>query len=403
MTRLRLQRQRGFSLVELGVALVVVGVIGLLIGRWVVASRVPATVEAVQRQLNEAQAAVEGFVLANHRLPCPAADASGAEACGTATAVFFPWRTLGVGSALGGLHYGVNRGGGADLAVLPLALVSPDLNQNFTDVPPAAMPTTDATAQAAATQVQGLITAAATQRSLVNGLDWCRVLRTFAANTGAAGVLNAGNITSSLPVAFVLVHPGLNRQFDGNNVVGAGGSFRFDLPGREQDALYDDVALAVGPSDLSARLGCVARMSASQGAAQAAFAQYDTTRLVQEYWSLRVYDIDTAESEVDGAETGVTMAAMGLALTATSAAVGLASAANTEGLTAFAVVIQIANVAIAVTETVLAAEDLAEARQDLVDAQAKLVATNAYATQTYNTLAQTLTRSLALDQKGLNP
>lgn len=395
--------QRGFSLIELGVALVVIGIVGLLIGRWVVTARAPATVQEIQRQLNEAQTAVEGFVLAQHRLPCPAANTSGAEACITPDARHFPWRTLGVSSEMAGLLYGVNRGGGFDLAALPLALVSPDLNVDFVDVPPTTMPTSDAAVQTAADQVQVQIAAAKTQRTLVNGLDWCRVVRTFAGNTGATGILNAGNLALSFPVAFVVVHPGVNRQFDGNNALGLGGSFRYDLPGREQDAQYDDNVLAVGPADLSARLGCVTRLSAAQAAAQAAFAQYDTTRLVQEYWSLRVADIQTAESGVIDAETGVTMAAMGLALTTTSAAVGLASAANTEGLTTFAVAIQLANIGLATAETVLAAEDLKEAKQYLKDMQTKLIAANAYVAVTYGTLEKALAHSVLLDQKGLNP
>lgn len=396
-------RQRGFSLIELGVSLVVIGIIGLLIGRWAVTARAPATVQDIQRQLSEAQAAVEGFVLAEHRLPCPAADTAGKEACGASDARLFPWRALGVSSQMGGLHYGVNRGGGFDLAVLPVALVSPDLNVDFAGVPPTPMPTVDAAVQTAADQVQSQIAAAKTQRTLVNGLDWCRVARAFAGNTGATGVLKAGNITRSLPVAFVLAHPGVNRQFDGNNALGVGGSFRYDLPGREQDAQYDDDMLAVGPADLSARLGCVARLSAAQAAAQTAFAQYDTTRLVQEYWSLRVADIETAEDGVDGAETGVTMAAVGLALATTGTVLGIASAANTEGVTAFLLVMQVANVAVATTETVLAVQDLKQAQDDLEAARIKLIATNSYVTQTYVTLEKALAQSLSLDKKGLNP
>ncbi len=202
-------------------------------------------------------------------------------------------------------------------------------------------------------------------------------------------------------MAYTLVHPGLNGQFDGNNRVGAGGSWRFDLPGRVQDEGFDDIGLAVGPADLSARMGCVARLSAAQASAQAAFAQYDTTRVMQEYWSLREFDVTTAEDGVSGAETGVAMAAMGLAISTTSTLVGLASAANTEGLTVYAVAIAAVNMAVAVTETVLAAQDLVDAQQALVDSRAKLVATSPYAAGVYGALADALSQSIALDTKGL--
>ena len=289
MSSRTLRRQRGFSLVELAVSLVIAGILGILIWRWTVAAQQPATLQAMQAQLSEAQAAIEGFVLVKHRLPCPANDTAGVEACGTSSAVMLPWRTLGMSSDGSRLHYGVNRGGGADLAALPAAEASPDLNIEFSGVPITLVPlstranteaglasgsaSASAAAAVAATQAQSLIAQAKAKRTLVNGLDWCRVLRRFDSTAGAAGTLMAGNIGGALPVAYIVVHPGANGQFEGSNVVGNGGSWRYDLPGREQDAQYDDLSLAVGPGDLSARLGCVARLGAAQAAAQTAFAQ----------------------------------------------------------------------------------------------------------------------------------
>lgn len=397
-------RQRGFSLVEMGVVMVVVGIIGVIAWRWVATSQAPMARPEMQRQLNEAQAGVEGFLLSQHRLPCPSSDAGGTESCGDATAVHFPWRTLGMGSEFAALHYGVNRGGGADLAAVPAAQDWPELGLTFTEVP--VFPDLDpvpADVTAAGARVAASYAAAVARRTVVNGLDWCPVARRYAANTAAAGVLRAGSTGGSVPVGFVIAHPGENRQFDGNNAVGASATFRFDLPGRSQDLNYDDLMLAVGPGDLGARLGCAARLSEAQSAIQGTYSAYDTARVMQQYWSLLRFDIDQAESAVDGAESGVALAAMGLALATTSAVLSIASAANTEGVTTFIVVMAAVNVAASIAETVLAAQDLEAAQEDLVAARAKLEAGNAYAIHIYNTLADALDNAVVIDQKGLTP
>ena len=424
MMKRSLRREGGFSLVELAVAMVIIGVLGIFVWRWVVSTREPMQRPAMMGQLSQAQAAVEGFVLANHRLPCAAAGTNGNESCGDATAVLLPWRLLGLSSEFGRLHYGVNRGAGWDLAVVPnLALrpedgVAPDLNIDFTGMPgfpgyPATLEvpvTTSAATVAAAGRATAAIAAAKARRvstggvvAPANGLDWCRVLRRFAANPAAPGALRVGNVAASLPVAFILAHPGENGAFDGNNAVGAGGTWRFDFPGRPQDNNFDDLALAVGPADLSARIGCAARLSEMQATAQGAYAAYDNARVMQEYWKLRVFDIESSESAVQGAQTGVALAAMGLALATASGVLSIASAANTEGVTAFVVVMAAVNVGLSIAETVLAAEELAEAEAALVVSREKQAAADAYAAQLYDTFADTLNLAVKLDVKGLNP
>lgn len=411
------RRENGFSLVELAVAMAIIGLIGIFIWRWVVSTREPMQRPAMLHQLSEAQAAVEGFVLRNSRLPCAAAGTNGNESCGDAAAVRLPWRTLGLSSEFGRLHYGVNRGGGWDLAEIPNLVarpadaVSPDLNIDFTGMPdlptyPSTLETpvsASAAVVAARDRVNTAKTDASARRATVNGLDWCRVLRRFAANPAAAGVLTAGNVANSVPVAFVLVHPGENGVFDGNNVVGAGGSWQFDFPGRPQDNNFDDLSLAVGPADLAARIGCAARLSEMQAVAQGAYAAYDNARVMQEYWKLRVFDIESSESAVQGAKTGVALAAMGLALATASGVLSIASAANTEGVTAFIVVMAAANVGLSIAETVLAAQELVEAEAALEVSKQKQAAADTYAVQLYDTFTSTLNHAISLDTKGLNP
>lgn len=398
-------RQVGLSMVELGVAMAIVGVIGIITWRWVADTRAPMERSAIISQLAEAQAAVEGFVLANHRLPCAASSTNGAEDCGntSAAAVLLPWRALGLPSRMGQLHYGVNRGASLDLASTPAASAFPDLNINYSPNIPVLALSTDAGVNAAAASVTAAITAANDRRAAINGLDWCRVVRHLAADPTVAGVLSAGNLTASISVAFVIAHPGANGVFEGSNVAGGAAGFRFDLPGRAQDNNFDDLSVAVGPGDLAARIGCVARLGAMQAAAQGAYTAYDNVRVVQEYWSLRVFDIEQAESALEGAETGVIMAAMNAALAAGSAALSVASAANTEGITIFGLVLAAANVVTAGFEVGFAAADLIEAQQALQDSKDKEVASRAYVIEVFKTFTQALTTANQLDEKGLNP
>lgn len=399
--------QGGFSLVELAVALVIMGVIGIAAWRWVASTRAPLERSALIGQLAQAQAAVEGFILAQHRLPCATASTDGLEQCSNAgaSAVLLPWRTLGLSSRFGQLHYGVNRGGGFDLASLPSALASPDLGIDFGPAIPVLALSTEAAVNTAADAVTAAIAAAQFRRSQVNGLDWCRVVRQFAAHPDpqAAGALTVGNTKDSMAVAFVIAHHGVNGVFEGHNVLHGASGWRFDFPGRAQDHTFDDVSVAAGPSDLSARLGCVARLGAMQAAAQGAFTAYDNARVVQEYWALRVFDITQAESALGSAETGVTMAAMNLALATTSGALSTASAANTEGVTAFGTFMALANITAAGAELVLAIEDVEEATDLLKASKAKEKAFRDYVTRIYGDFTQALNAAVRLDKKELNP
>ncbi len=402
------KQQSGFSLVELAVVMAIVGVIGVIAWRWLASTREPLQRPAIVSQLVEAQVAVEGFVLAQSRLPCAASNINGSEDCDTATAIYLPWRTLGLSSRFGQLHYGVNRGGtGLNLAPKHGTLerlVSPDLNLTYSGIPSADtdLPN-DANVTIALGKVADAMAATAQRNADPNGLDWCRMLRRFAANPSASGVLQAGNATASMPVAFVIAHPGLNQVFEGSNVVGGVGGRQFDFPGRAQSSDFDDISIAVGPADLAGRIGCATRLSAMQAAGQAAYTAYDNALLVQEYWSLRVFDIEQANSAVKGAESGVTLAAVNLALAVGSAALSIASASNTEGITIFGIALAAANAVTAGVEVGLAAVDLVEAKAALQASIDKEAAVRAYVIQLYETLAQAMNDAVLLDRKGLNP
>lgn len=100
---MRTMRERGFSLVELAIVLVVVG---LMIGGLLTPLSVQIEqrrVSETQRALDEAREALIGFALRNGYLPCPAVSAeNGLEdraggACRNGKRQgFIPWATLGV-------------------------------------------------------------------------------------------------------------------------------------------------------------------------------------------------------------------------------------------------------------------------------------------------------------------
>ena len=400
-------RQAGLSLVELAVSLAIVGILGVIAWRWVASTREPLQRPAIMGQLAEAQAAVEGFVLARGRLPCAAATTGGAEACGNAAAVLLPWRDLGLSSRFSQLRYGVNQAGGYNLAGTPANMVRPNLGFDYAQgillKPQNSVMDLALDRLYGTPTIVGAIPAAVLRNGSdgLNGLDWCRVLRRYAADQAPpAGLLTATNPedATSIPLAFIIAHPGINNVFEGNNT-----GTSFDFPGRAQTNTFDDLAVGVGPGDLSARIGCVARLSAMQAAAQGAYTAYDNARVVQRYWALRVFDIAQAKAAKESAETGVILAAMNLALAAGCAALAVASAANTEGLTIAGVALSIANAVTAGVEVGLAAVDLTEAQQAEQDSIAKEAASRLYLAHVYDSFSGALNAATLLDTKGLNP
>lgn len=96
-----MKAQRGFSLVELAIVLVI---IGLMIGGLLT----PLSVQMEQRRINDTQRALDetreallGFAIRNGYLPCPAISASNGTEHRSGTACvkrsgYIPWATLGV-------------------------------------------------------------------------------------------------------------------------------------------------------------------------------------------------------------------------------------------------------------------------------------------------------------------
>lgn len=102
------RRQQGFTLVEIAIVLMIVG---LLLGGMLVplsAQMEQQKVSATEKQLDEAREALIGYAVANGRLPCPADPtvATGQPSAGIArtppctngnSSGVLPWATLGIG------------------------------------------------------------------------------------------------------------------------------------------------------------------------------------------------------------------------------------------------------------------------------------------------------------------
>lgn len=92
------RRARGFTLIEIAIALVVVAA---LAGGALAALRAQTAYTRsaqVREQLRTAREAILAFAVANGRLPCAASDAAGAESVPCGQRGFLPWAVLGVGS-----------------------------------------------------------------------------------------------------------------------------------------------------------------------------------------------------------------------------------------------------------------------------------------------------------------
>jgi len=223
------RRIDGFSMMEMSIALAIAGLVSLAV--WQI---VPRAIEAgrgadapAAGKLSVARRALEGYAVAEHRLPCADANGDGREDCG-ATGEALPWQTLGVDKPATDIRY-----------------------------EPAAALTTRAPAEAHQPTGSGQ------QRQ--NTLDYCAALRNAIASNSGGGV-RVGSQGPGAEVAFAIAAPGANGRFEGPHRNANG----FALPG-EAGADGDDRVQSASPAALATRLDCPARLARSNlGGHQAA-------------------------------------------------------------------------------------------------------------------------------------
>ena len=303
--------QTGFSLLELAIGLAVTGVSGLLLWQLLPVSRQVAGGAPEQQLLRRVQDTLEGYVLSQSRLPCPAPDANGVESCGTGGVVvagFLPWSTLGLSRTDGRLKYAVYRVTGSDLAASGAL--------SYAGYLPPDMPPVEAHSP----------------RTTRNGLDFCQSLRQAVASPSAT--LGGGVGAGGVPVAYLLVSPGANGQFDGLNaaVQPGPGPVAFELPGRASSPTYDDQMAASGLAELSERLACPERLGSVNAKARSAYVAYDLAQNALMFQAYRGFVYRVRHTDTIFASFNVALSAAEVAITVANGLTSLSLAANSVGI-----------------------------------------------------------------------
>ncbi|HEV2612301.1 MAG TPA: hypothetical protein VGU61_18710 [Noviherbaspirillum sp.] len=361
---------RGHTLVELALAMMIAGLIGLAL--WQLVPRVkslPAVARLTATPLQTAEQALQGYVLIHGRLPLPASTPGGAEdATFAGTTGWLPVQTLGI-TLRAPIRYGVYR---APSNLIPEdADLATAKNRYVQMLPP------------------GAVSAG------INGLDFCAALINAQRTPGAS--LTAG--TPAAPIAYGLAVAGSDGQFAGLNTTAG----RFEAGGTPKNAAYDNETVTVGAPELFGKLGCVSRIAAANSAARAAYAAYDSDRVAAMILRFRTFAISVRELNLTLAGVGVALATVDLidavATTATAIALAVETAGGLAGAIAggaLAIAAATASEAAAIASTVTATQALQKAREQELAAQQYKAVSSAEA-------AAAAARATGQDAKGLLP
>ena len=351
----RFVRSGGFSLVELAVVLVILGVISLVLLQFLGAASQERRETASRDLLTRADDALLAFAMVNSRLPCPAVAGSGVEDCSGSQVGTLPYRSLGLPDANARkIRYGVLRRPG-------LRKVDADLAQRLDRFDPLRV-------------FEGVGTELPLGNA--NGLDLCWALRTAQQSPADPAYLHVTrpDAPTSIAdnVAYALALPGQSQPFSGNQ---ASTAPAFDSPRRRSSADHQDRVVAVGLDQLWTRMRCGDNLAA------ASHAHFNTAAAIAIlHKALKDYKIQLeistklADANVMNGNAAVASAAAGLLSAAGGVAdtisEGLASAGIVAFRVALGVVGSVAGAAVVVAAALLrdsAGDSLASAEKAFRD------------------------------------
>lgn len=379
-------RHVGYSLVELSVALAVLGLLGVgLVSYWVAADATRVADAERERMVNAEQALL-GFLYAEHRLPCPASDAGGLEDCsGGRQKGFLPWRTLGLPDAAAGrLRYGVYRdaAAGLDLAVRA-----------------------DRYAPLVATRNRG-----ADEQLLDGGtanlLDVCYALNDAGRQAGDdAGRLHVLDDGERRAMAYALAAPGSGdadgdgRAFDGNQSAAAPA---FDTPARARAADYDDRVTAAAFPAIFGYLGCGEALGAiGHTHFNAGIGARFMAIALDNYQEVLVAQLVLAEAGVLSATAGLASATGGLASAVGETALAVAQAIGSYGALSPIIAAGAASIVANTSATITAAASLGVAIAGSVEAGLRVDGVAPLVTESANLADETESNAKDADARGL--
>lgn len=289
------KRQLGFSLVEMAVVVVVVGLIGALVWLMLPQTRDTLLDRASEQRLAAADQAVTGYVFAHGRLPCPDLTGNGEQApnCTSTSVGLLPVVTLGLADG-GWLSDGPPR-----YAVNPLAGIA----QNSSG-PALFLPDVPDSVSSSDEPVLG----------------FCLKLRE-AAGQGGGLVMPAPAGSTSL--AYVLVDGG-REDADGSGSLFDGVGGALPRPDAPASTLSDDRSHAVGLGQLAARLDCARWLARANARGLDVVAAADVQRVAEAFVVFRDFGVDVRTFDRDYAIAQELLAIADLAI---SVAIGASAIA----------------------------------------------------------------------------
>lgn len=307
------QTSRGYTLIELALAMVVLGLVMVVLWRFgVTANQRMVEIEAPPA-LAAADQALLGFAAVHSRLPCPDTTGDGQEDCAGNPVGRLPVVTLGLVRAdLARMRYGVFRAAQTD----------PTLDADL-----AANPAKDRFAPLIATGHPVVVLTPSPLLGNINGIDFCTALRSGAALPANNARLHIEDATGAMikNVAYALALPG---AFDAPNASATG----FASPARPIGTAYDDRVLAVDFSQMFTRMSCAGVLAAASHAhANAASAAAILYSAFRDYdVQIRLAD-EMAQAKVSSAIAGTFSAAAGVPKAGAIIALAIANSLLTAG------------------------------------------------------------------------